>query len=142
MTEVNAQSGSATVESAEHAVTAVMDCETHEGYRVEHREWEEIDWEADLSATPAEALQSYLAEDEDLELVAMLRFHPITEGPDVTEYVAALADGTIHGVVTAISGGDPVRWAVSHVALCTLDIVPEEEPETYEPDGDDDVFEH
>ncbi|MGQ0625818.1 MAG: hypothetical protein ACT4PP_14365 [Sporichthyaceae bacterium] len=147
MTEVDAgldkiQWGAALTMDIQDAVTAVMECEIHEGYRVDHREWEEIDWEQDLFAQPADGLLDYLAASEDAELVGALRYHLITEGPDVTEYVASMADETIHGAVTLLSGGDPVRWAVSYAVFCTLETVPEEEIVEVEPDGDDDVFEH
>lgn len=107
----------------------VLDCEAHGGYSVEHRLEEEVDWDAELPDSAEGALRGYIEAEVDPALAAQLAFRTSAARPRLAEYVARFADGSVHGVVTVACGGEPARWAVTHAAVCTLEEVPDEDPE-------------
>lgn len=114
------------MEENRQAVAAVVKCDTHLAYRVEHRLTEDVVWSDDLPADAETALRAYI-EAEDPDLIGLLHFERARDYSDEVEFVGQFADGSVHGVVTVVGLGEPVRWAVTHAAVCTLEELPEAE---------------
>lgn len=130
--------------SSAQPVDEVVACDTHEAYRVQFDAIEDVDWADQSVPDPESALKSILSEG-DTDLLQLLKWEVSSEFSDQVTFAGLFDDGTVHGAVTVSKQPQGESWAVTHLVICTLEEVPEEEIED-DDDGfgfveDDDLFE-
>lgn len=116
------------------ALDQVVDCDVHEAYRVELIYTEDVDWDTNVAADADAALAAWI-DAEDPGLVSLLKFERTKEHRYQVDYAGAFDDGTVHASVTVSADYEGAKWAVTNCAICTLEELPESEPEEDDDEG-------
>ncbi len=124
-------------------VDEVVNCDIHEAYSVRFHALEDIDWK---QAHPdADAALAALVGTGETEVIQLVKFEPRSSFSDQVTYAGVFGDGSVHGAVTISQQPQGEGWAATHVVVCTLEELPEEEPEEegdeFNYREDDDLFE-
>lgn len=129
-------------------VDAVVNCDTHEAYRVEFLALEDVDWASHVAADADSALQAWLGKGKtevgDTELLSLLKYEARDSFSDQVTFAGLFGDGGVHASITVSQQPSGEVWAVTHAVVCTLEEVPEPEEEEADEFGyleDDDLFE-